>query len=230
MPAEKGVRYPLCLEGERACPPDDVGGTYGYQDYLKAMANPSISGTRSSWNGMARLIREVRRSGCHQGNAKGCVRLENRAVNMTDGKAKLLLALGKAQIDAIFQAQDDHAVDDSEFLPLVEAVLNAFEAVGQSEVVHKLWEYAFDAYDKDRKEAQSQFDDSRKPATYAELSPSENAARDANGKKATLKMEAVILIGIQGAGKSTFYKDRFFNTHVRINLDMLKTRHREKSS
>lgn len=41
-------------------------------------------------------------------------------------------------------------------------------------------------------------------------------------------MEAVIFIGIQGAGKSTFYKERFFATHLRINLDMLKTAHREK--
>src|SRR4051812_28483698 len=40
-------------------------------------------------------------------------------------------------------------------------------------------------------------------------------------------MEAVIFIGIQGSGKSSFYKERFFRTHVRINLDMLKTRHRE---
>lgn len=40
LPAEKGVRYPLCVEGERACPPEDVGGTYGYPDYVKAMANP----------------------------------------------------------------------------------------------------------------------------------------------------------------------------------------------
>lgn len=40
-------------------------------------------------------------------------------------------------------------------------------------------------------------------------------------------MEAIIFIGIQASGKSTFYKERFFNTHVRINLDMLKTRHRE---
>src|SRR5579859_2865120 len=40
-------------------------------------------------------------------------------------------------------------------------------------------------------------------------------------------MEAVIFIGIQASGKSSFYQDRFFNTHVRINLDMLKTRHRE---
>jgi predicted kinase len=39
-------------------------------------------------------------------------------------------------------------------------------------------------------------------------------------------MEAVLLVGIQGAGKSTFYLQRFFDTHIRINLDMLKTRHR----
>ena len=41
-------------------------------------------------------------------------------------------------------------------------------------------------------------------------------------------MEAVILIGIQGSGKSTFCRERFFDTHIRINLDMLKTRPREK--
>jgi len=41
-------------------------------------------------------------------------------------------------------------------------------------------------------------------------------------------MEAVILIGIQGAGKTTFYRERFFETHVRISLDLLKTRNRER--
>ncbi|MBD2200108.1 MULTISPECIES: ATP-binding protein [Calothrix] len=41
-------------------------------------------------------------------------------------------------------------------------------------------------------------------------------------------MEAIIFIGIQGVGKSTFYQKNFFNTHIRINLDMLKTRHREQ--
>jgi predicted kinase len=40
-------------------------------------------------------------------------------------------------------------------------------------------------------------------------------------------LEAVIFVGIQGTGKSTFYKERYFRTHVRINLDMLRTRHRE---
>jgi predicted kinase len=40
-------------------------------------------------------------------------------------------------------------------------------------------------------------------------------------------MECVIFIGIQGSGKSTFYKEHFFKTHMRINLDMLRTRNRE---
>jgi predicted kinase len=41
-------------------------------------------------------------------------------------------------------------------------------------------------------------------------------------------VEAVIFVALQGAGKSTFYRERFFATHVRINLDMLRTRHRER--
>ncbi len=38
--AEKGKHYPLCLEGARACPPEDVGGVWGYQDFLAALADP----------------------------------------------------------------------------------------------------------------------------------------------------------------------------------------------
>jgi len=41
-------------------------------------------------------------------------------------------------------------------------------------------------------------------------------------------VEAVIFVGLQGAGKSTFYRERFFDTHLRLSLDMLKTRHRER--
>lgn len=40
--------------------------------------------------------------------------------------------------------------------------------------------------------------------------------------------EAVIFVGVQGSGKSTFYRERFFDTHVRINLDMLRTRLKEQ--
>lgn len=41
-------------------------------------------------------------------------------------------------------------------------------------------------------------------------------------------MEAVILVGIQASGKSTFYQRRFFDTHVRISRDLLRTRSREQ--
>lgn len=41
-------------------------------------------------------------------------------------------------------------------------------------------------------------------------------------------MEAVVFVGIPGSGKSSFFKERFFSTHVRISLDLLKTRHREQ--
>lgn len=39
--AENGGRYPQCLEGERACPPEDVGGVWGYAEYLEAITDPS---------------------------------------------------------------------------------------------------------------------------------------------------------------------------------------------
>src|SRR3954447_11617413 len=40
-------------------------------------------------------------------------------------------------------------------------------------------------------------------------------------------MEAVILCGVQGSGKTTLYRDRFLETHARISMDLLRTRARE---
>ena len=42
-------------------------------------------------------------------------------------------------------------------------------------------------------------------------------------------LNMVILIGLPASGKSTFYNRMFSKTHLRINLDMLKTRTREKA-
>ena len=41
-------------------------------------------------------------------------------------------------------------------------------------------------------------------------------------------MEAIIFTGLQGSGKSSFYKERFFTTHMRISLDLMRTRNRER--
>ncbi len=38
--AARGARYPLCVDGARACPPEDVGGVSGYEEYLEVLANP----------------------------------------------------------------------------------------------------------------------------------------------------------------------------------------------
>ena len=38
---EKGVKYPLCLAGERACPPEDCGSVPGYYNLLEILADPN---------------------------------------------------------------------------------------------------------------------------------------------------------------------------------------------
>ena len=41
-------------------------------------------------------------------------------------------------------------------------------------------------------------------------------------------MEMILFIGIPATGKSRFFRERFYETHVRINMDMLQTRRREE--
>lgn len=41
-------------------------------------------------------------------------------------------------------------------------------------------------------------------------------------------MQLAIFVGIPGCGKSTFYKEQFFNSHLRLSLDLLNTRNKEQ--
>ena len=39
LPADPTTKYPVCIDGKRACPPDDVGGVWGYSGFLEAIRN-----------------------------------------------------------------------------------------------------------------------------------------------------------------------------------------------
>ncbi|MGG7466971.1 AAA family ATPase [Chryseobacterium arthrosphaerae] len=40
-------------------------------------------------------------------------------------------------------------------------------------------------------------------------------------------MEMIIFTGIPASGKSSLYKELFFNSHIRISMDLLNTRNKE---
>jgi predicted kinase len=40
-------------------------------------------------------------------------------------------------------------------------------------------------------------------------------------------MQLIMFVGIPASGKSTFYKQRFFHSHMRISLDLFNTRNKE---
>lgn len=41
LPRDKGVKYPVCVGGERACPPEDCGGPYSYEELLEIVKDPT---------------------------------------------------------------------------------------------------------------------------------------------------------------------------------------------
>ncbi len=51
--AEPGVRYPRCIDGDRACPPEDVGGVWGFADFVEAITNSDHEQHEEflEWNG-----------------------------------------------------------------------------------------------------------------------------------------------------------------------------------
>lgn len=53
LPVRPGVHYPVCLAGERACPPEDCGGAPGFEDFLRIIADPADEehGETLAWAG-----------------------------------------------------------------------------------------------------------------------------------------------------------------------------------
>jgi hypothetical protein len=39
-PAERNIKYPRYVDGARRCPPEDVGGTPGFENFLEAIRDP----------------------------------------------------------------------------------------------------------------------------------------------------------------------------------------------
>ncbi|MCL4858191.1 MAG: hypothetical protein KJZ93_02240 [Caldilineaceae bacterium] len=41
LPPDPTLKLPHCVKGKRACPPDDVGGVWGYANFVEALADPN---------------------------------------------------------------------------------------------------------------------------------------------------------------------------------------------
>ena len=41
LPRDKDTKYPICIAGKRACPPEDCGGIWGYQRFLDIIMDPN---------------------------------------------------------------------------------------------------------------------------------------------------------------------------------------------
>lgn len=70
LPAEPGIAYPVCIDGARACPPEDVGGPHGYSEFVKVLRNPRH-----------RAHEEVKRWSRRKGRDFDPERFDNAAVN-----------------------------------------------------------------------------------------------------------------------------------------------------
>jgi hypothetical protein len=48
--AREGINtWPMCLAGANACPPEDVGGTYGYMEFRNAVRDPTHEEHEAMW-------------------------------------------------------------------------------------------------------------------------------------------------------------------------------------
>ena len=69
--SKPSVKYPCCIDGKRACPPEDCGGPWGYGDFVEAIQNPKHKQHKEPAGMGRRRVRpgEVRPGGGEQGVA-----------------------------------------------------------------------------------------------------------------------------------------------------------------
>jgi hypothetical protein len=60
--ADPGMTYPVCTGGERACPPDDIGGVHGFYDKLENSPEEFLEWVGEEWDAEAFSIEEVNQS------------------------------------------------------------------------------------------------------------------------------------------------------------------------
>jgi len=49
LPDDSFNTWPVCITGQNACPPEDVGGVGGYTEFLEAIADPSHDEHAAMW-------------------------------------------------------------------------------------------------------------------------------------------------------------------------------------
>ncbi len=48
---EKGATYPRCIKGENACPPEDIGGPWGFMDVMGKLKAGTLDEEYLEWLG-----------------------------------------------------------------------------------------------------------------------------------------------------------------------------------
>ncbi len=97
-----------------------------------------------------------------------------------------LVALGKAQVESLFQRQTNPQtlLDDRDFVPLLEAVLSAFETIELSpESIEAIWQHAYAEYDRLCREVAPAFSFDENRALMQGYLTGPRRARQAKSKK-----------------------------------------------
>src|SRR5262245_50714957 len=101
---DSAQHYPCCITGERRCPPEDVGGTTGFKEYLQALADPKHEEHENWLRWRGRLIPTHSRSPTSTSNSGSDSNLgesKNTLNNPTGFRnVRLYAALPKAHDDS----------------------------------------------------------------------------------------------------------------------------------